>query len=410
MAPPGDSLPSGVRSARTETRPRSEASPHFDDELRAATLSLRDALRQAHLLRSVEQIRGANEDGIFPPASLHDVPPVVVDANVICKDVVYACKNAPGMTTLVNAANAGFLRLFCASHVVDEVAEHFEDWSSQFGVEARDFEATWRTQYLPLLHLVAIVPAELLTTDESLRIDALARKDPDDVPSATLALLIEGFYLSEDGPATTAVYGEARTQNELKKWRGVLAAGSNVSAISAVLEAVALVAELARTGIRDLGAVLGRAPTWMLGIAIGAGAAVTILTARSADPSRGRRIRSSLMHLLKFLAAARVAYQADLSEFKNACAPQPTPQVLVRDLTGIQLLSRAALWELARSRHCRQSAAEIARALPVLPVAQSEGRVRDALRAQAAARQIQRGRWQLGEPVTWPPHDSTFGL
>ena len=48
-------------------------------------------------------------------------------------------------------------------------------------------------------------PAELA------RIRHLAQpgQDPDDVPSAVLALLLEAFFLSEDGRPLRAVYGDA---------------------------------------------------------------------------------------------------------------------------------------------------------------------------------------------------------
>lgn len=402
MAGSDDSPPAAAPSAPQDGARPPEGSTTFEVQLREATSALRDGLRQLHLLHAGQRIRGASADGTFPPAAFGGVPPVVIDANVIRNDVAYACRNDSQVTTLVNAANTGLLRLFCASHVVNEVAEHYAEWSIDVGIEATDFESVWRTQYVPLLHLVTTVPTDLLTRDEKGRIDALALKDPDDVPSATLALLIGGFYLSEDGPATAAVYGEARTRRELKKWRATLAAGSNFGAMSAIFEALALVAELARSGLSGLASTLTRAPAWVLAIAAGAGLAGALLTNSHPDASSSRRLRANLMRVLELLAAAGGAYQADLAEFTRACAPRPSTELLVRDLSSIQVLKRVVLCELAKSRHSRRSVAEITQALPVLPVAQSEGRVRYALRDQTVATQMQRGRWQLGVPVNWP--------
>ncbi len=55
------------------------------------------------------------------------------------------------------------------------------------------FLSTWLTEYLPLIRVIPPHPSHLamLSPAEAQRIRALAGKDPDDVPSATLALLLE---------------------------------------------------------------------------------------------------------------------------------------------------------------------------------------------------------------------------
>jgi hypothetical protein len=69
-------------------------------------------------------------------------------------------------------------------------------------------KARWRSKYLPLIRVIEDrdLPRDLLDPSEVERVQVLEEIDPDDVPSVTLALAIEAFYLSEDGPALRAVY------------------------------------------------------------------------------------------------------------------------------------------------------------------------------------------------------------
>ena len=69
-------------------------------------------------------IRYPDDHGAFPiaewPMLGYLVPPIVVDANVLRNDILYSCRN-DRRTSLVTATNAGFLRMFCAEHVIEEV-------------------------------------------------------------------------------------------------------------------------------------------------------------------------------------------------------------------------------------------------------------------------------------------------
>jgi hypothetical protein len=93
--------------------------------------SVRPALRRwlvdMHVQSSREPIHYPASHGAFPGDLLAVIPPVVPDANWLRNDIRYACDHDQ-RTVLVNATNAGLLRLFCAQHVIDEVVEHSEEW------------------------------------------------------------------------------------------------------------------------------------------------------------------------------------------------------------------------------------------------------------------------------------------
>jgi predicted nucleic acid-binding protein len=168
---------------------------------------LREVLRAGHLANASEPIAGVADDGAF----LDSLPwgsagqPVVVDANWLRNDLLRFFLRQE-QTIMLTAANSGLLRLYCARHVLDEVDEHHATWALAKDLPAADVLHSWRQNYLPLLRRVD-PPIGLLTADEQARIDVLHVRDPDDVPSATLALLLQAPLVSGDKRLTQAVYG-----------------------------------------------------------------------------------------------------------------------------------------------------------------------------------------------------------
>lgn len=371
--------------------------------LQDATHAVRMALDGLHRQRTVDAIVGVDERGCFPPAAVEPVLPVVVDANVLRNDIAYACRHEESRTILVNAANAGFLRLFCADHVVGEVAEHFEEWSMHTNIDPARFEAVWVTHYLPLLRVVRTLPVGLMSRDEQRRVEDLVSVDPDDVPSVVLTLLVGGFYLSQDGPATTAVYGHARPQAELRQWRGALAAGGDAGAIFSVFEASYLSIRLVGMGLGGMFSAIRGLPAWLQGAIIGTVAAGGTHAWASVDADRAQGLRDAVDRMLYLVAAVVDTRQVAIARVEDVCAPAPTVEALVEELTACQVLTRACLHQLARARSGVLSAAQLAEALPdELAVAKGESRVREALRSQLCARQPKAGFWQVGEPISWP--------
>lgn len=113
--------------------------------------------------------------------------PVVVDANAFLKDCV-ANVRRPAVTALLGLAEAERIRLFATEQVHDEVARYLRTFARG---EADAACTLWRTRYLPLVRWVAPFGTadHGRSTEASDRLARLARRDPDDVPTARLALL-----------------------------------------------------------------------------------------------------------------------------------------------------------------------------------------------------------------------------
>ncbi|MHB8457908.1 MAG: hypothetical protein ACYDBS_09515, partial [Acidimicrobiales bacterium] len=105
---------------------------------------LRQFAQERHRESLSQAIEFPNQWGAFPPASwfIRSVPPIVVDANTLRNDVIYAARNNC-RTILINGANAGLFRLFCAQHVSDEMIEHGEEWAQAAGIEPDEYFERW---------------------------------------------------------------------------------------------------------------------------------------------------------------------------------------------------------------------------------------------------------------------------
>src|SRR6266511_1895715 len=66
---------------------------------------VQSGLFDMHIKSASAPIEMPSSHGAFPSAILHAPPPIVLDANRVRHDLVYACRHRT-RTTLVNAANA----------------------------------------------------------------------------------------------------------------------------------------------------------------------------------------------------------------------------------------------------------------------------------------------------------------
>lgn len=57
------------------------------------TLMLRAAIRDLHRQRNGDAIKIADAAGLFPDVAIQNVPPVMLDANTLLNDALYACKH-----------------------------------------------------------------------------------------------------------------------------------------------------------------------------------------------------------------------------------------------------------------------------------------------------------------------------
>jgi hypothetical protein len=319
----------------------------------------------------------------------------VVDANVLRNDIRRACRTGQ-RTVLVTAANVGLLRLFCAEHVYREVIEHSGEWTAAGPVTRDDFLRRWLLEYLPLIRVVPIGEGHLawLSPAELARIRHLAQpgQDPDDVPSAMLALLLEAFFLSDDGKPLRAVYGDADLSGH-REWVSILKAGGDAGQLGKTFTLVVNLTALAGYGMASGARRIAAATSPWLLVAAGLAAAWWYLN-RSA--STRQRVASIAGSILACALGAAIAYQEVQDQFTSAAPKTPDWESLAADLPLAAVLERACLHTLARSPGCDRSAAELTTELPYLGVAQGQAKVRQVLREAGPFTEVWRGRWQAG--------------
>lgn len=212
------------------------------------------------------------------------------------------------------------------------------------------------------------------------------------MPSAVLALLLEAFFLSEDGKPLRAVYGNANLSGH-REWVNILKAGGDVGQLgktfTLAVNLMTLAGQWVASGARRIAAATG---PWLL-VTAGLGAACCYLN----HPATTRqRVASIAWSILAGALGAAIAYQEVQDQFTSAAPKTPGWGSLAADLPPAAVLGRACLHTLARSPGCDRSAAELTAELPYLGVAQGEAKVRQVLRDAGPFIEIRRGRWQAG--------------
>jgi hypothetical protein len=251
-------------------------------------------------------------------------------------------------------------------------------------------------EYLPVTRVVPPDNAlgELLHRDEAERIRDLSIVDPDDVPSATLALLLEAFYLSNDTDALRAVYGRNADLAEHGRWVEVLQAGGDAGELGRMLglgiNVVGLLGRGASSAMKHLVMAFG---PWGL-VSFGLLAAVL---ATGASSETKQRVRSAAGSAGTILLQVSAAHQEAIHRFQQVVPAVPSWEALAGINPPECVLARACFHALARSPMSDLSAAELARELPVLGVARGGAKVRQVLRTYSCFSEIWRGRWQVGE-------------
>jgi predicted nucleic acid-binding protein len=367
-------------------------SPHVDD-------AIKQFLKKMHADNAARPIRYPLESGAFPNggygALLHGESLVVVpDTNILLQDLAQACR-AERRLTLVNAANVGALRLFCAEHVIDEMYDRIKRDASRLRVSYDDLLARWEDEYLPLLRVVPndTVSESMLTSAERRRVrHLLASKD---VPSVKLALALGALYLTEDQGARWAVYDERATAEELLKWVAPLQDGGSAEVLGNAAFIVILVPTITMWRFVEIGKTLASEAPWLFwpGLAVGLG----FVLAKTTMGGMRQTISGVGTAFEAFMECMRPYYEA-LERFRAVAPTMPSWAQLSSEIGRREVLLRASIWNLARYPAGDASALELSQRLPDLDVGQGPNLVRSALRESACFHQTSRGRWQLGRP------------
>lgn len=145
------------------------------------------------------------------PTSLVDRAPLggpglkILDTNTIFNDLIYQLRHQREVGLLIRSAREGALRLFATSQVLEEVQERAVTQERR-GFSAATILELFERCYLPEIRFVdvsgALVGPRVLPVGEA---------DPDDLPTAQLALLLAPCHVYTDDPhLTEAGFGEAR--------------------------------------------------------------------------------------------------------------------------------------------------------------------------------------------------------
>lgn len=383
----------------TPAGPRSEPTPGA---------AVRIMLEEAHRRNSASPVVSPDERGRFAPAMLPEVFPVVVDANALRDDLLRVAAGK-GRTVMLTAANSGVLRLFCAPHVLREVDEHLEEWSTQKGLEPAVVHAAWHNGVAPLLRCVQ-VPDGLTTAVEQQRLDFLAQPpdtsdycDPDDVPTATLAILLNAALLSRDKAPLRAVYGEQHDHLAHAQWLNELRAAGNLGPLGRLVGALDSLLGMAASGVfHGFSAAARRVPwPWLV-----VGALATVGTIRYlVAPETRHRVQTALGAGLSTVAASVAEIvthrEAAKRQFEKLLPVQPDWHEITAHRPSAAALTRACLHHLARSPQSNHSARELTALLRRTgDITAGEARVRSTLRRVAAFDEPCRGRFQVGGMVT----------
>lgn len=140
---------------------------------------------------------------LAPPATSSVRPSVtlvVVDTNVLLRDILYSVRKAR-RTTLVSLAASGSVKVFVTPDIVREVREHLPSFASQRGCSPGAALGVWHTNYEGVLQVVDPPPRG------SDRLSLLQKRDPDDIPTARLIEILEpAVTLTEDRHLTDLGY------------------------------------------------------------------------------------------------------------------------------------------------------------------------------------------------------------
>ena len=357
--------------------------------------AVREMLTNAHHTHASAPLRLPSEHGVFPDAVMAQPLCAILDAHWLGFDINRACARDQ-RTVLVTAANQQLIRPFCAQHVADEIVEHVETWSVNAGrsVPVADFLHRWYTEYLPVLRVVPddAIPDAWLTPNERARIDKLAIKDTDDIPSVKLALAIRGLYVSKDGPAVAAVYGAGADLIDREKWLDQLKAGSDAGELALMVRGAQTMAGI--TGMSAFKAAEKAYDTLgSLGLLV-AGGLGYLLWDWIRQPER-QGLRSALGDIFTFVMEGELQRRTRQEAFDKALPRVPSWSALAATNTSESVVGRAALYTVARETTTHVSAHELTETLRTR-VPCSEANVRHLLRTTPCFTEVYRGRWQVG--------------
>jgi len=312
---------------------------------------------------------------------------VVLDTKAVINSACYRVRHgAPGrLEQAIPLRHLGLVPLFAPRHVIEEVDEHLAERALEEGLDPAAVTRVWNEQLRPHIRIVDLEIRDHLDP----RLRGVLAADPDDLPTAALALLVApAIVLTDDADLVDNGFASQAWWTE--------AAGDVLIVAMADGQVLGVVFGLSATvtgigyGTAAVVRAVRRAPLMTITVAIAVLAGAWLLVRRY-PPGRVRTA-------FKELGAAVGAAWWELQESQQAAVARlpwvPIPPGRAPDLEErcARVLARITGTLTAAEVH------EQLRRDPAHP-APSVAEVRAALRGHRAFTQVGHGRWQLGVPA-----------
>jgi len=356
--------------------------------------AIRSIVKRSHLRSASDPVNTADSAGAFRESTLAvlcgEALPVVLDANTLRNDIARACRQGH-RTVLTSAANEGSFRLYCASHVVNEVEKYGQRWAAECKIDFALYKQCWDEYYVPLIRLVDTTELfTLLSLEEQRRVSELT--DQDDAPSAILALVIQAVYLSEDRRPHFTVYNFETTRDERRAWLEPLMAASDHAQLSLYVHGTLLAPIAGIAGLVEIGKRLQRALPAAPYILFGAAAVAGAWIARNNSAA----ILDNLKRFGQFYCDGMIGPSVESHAAYQRLIPAiPSWHDLSEKKSRTQVLTRAVMHTMARSRVDLPTPRTVSDILVGIPVDTSPARVGKVLHS-ANFVTTYRGCFQLG--------------
>lgn len=323
--------------------------------------------------------------------------PWVIDANELYNAILHTARTSK-TSLLARAASAGFITWYVAEHADGEVDEHLDEWAADAGVDLLAVWRAWDETYRPMLRLVRGDLADLaFTAAEQHRLARLATRDPDDLPTARLAMALGARLVTRDGALLEATYGPGRTSSDHAE--ELIPTASALTASGQLHEMETLTALLPAVMVAEVAGLVRRFP--FLGV-VGAVAAASALR----SPERRRQLQTSAQRVSTGLGAALkvwISVHETISEQFARYEPVLGSLAMTTEELDTDARPRIVMWMLARRGHADASAADLASSWPSSGQhLRSTTAIRSILHTGSVFTETTRGRFQLGTPLQPP--------
>lgn len=310
-------------------------------------------------------------------------PPIVVDADVLIRNVDYAVRKGYAGALLGQATRnytlTGGIVLFAAVEAGGECVRHLPDIARSRGVDIAAVHAVWNTLFVPSVRFVKVGENDV----DDARIDGV---HPKDRPTARLAALLAPAVLTTDNRKHFRSFGLPETKTDAVAL-DLFALGQFGSGVQGVTVFPTLGGAATIEGSKKIVAKVGGDASALIGFIV-LGAVVLFLTSE-----RGRKLRARLGEIARDAAPPLAELMANVSAAGDRVGafaisrigdPAALAVIAARLATGQSVMTTR---EVARELRMRGFGFEAGR---------HETETRAWLERTSCFNEVGRGRWALG--------------